>query len=465
MLGAVALVRHHRAHRGGGGGARARRGAFMTRSSARAVGAAPSSCASSSASSARSMTPLPSRSAPQTTTPPIAASPRPPPRGAAGAPPLALRLLALRRVALGEVPPHLCHLLGRAARTRRPATTPARLAILWQGALALCRAAVHWPRNSHGSGDRANGDLSLRCFQMPHTAAAARPVSRARLRPMPTTRARARARGGAPIPRAAGGRAGPRALPANARPRHRCSSADVPRAMRCCEARAQVAAILWRVVALAGHTAYVHSVAAAPDGRIITGSTDVDRQGVARRRVRAHPPPGAPRHGHERGGAAGRSALRQRLGGRHREAVGARRRSRAHFHGRVKTTCVTALPDGVHFVVGADGEVRLYHIDGTLVHTFKGHTNFVHAVAVTPDGQHIIAARLTASSRCGESPARALCAPAPGTPNYVNVVAAMPDGQRFLSGDDDGRPRVAPRRHPREHLHLRAAHQQRVSPS
>ena len=37
--------------------------------------------------------------------------------------------------------------------------------------------------------------------------------------------------------------------------------------------------------------------------------------------------------------------------------------------------CVAALPDGVHFVVGlASSEVRLYHVDGTLVHTFKGHT-------------------------------------------------------------------------------------------
>ena len=53
--------------------------------------------------------------------------------------------------------------------------------------------------------------------------------------------------------------------------------------------------------------------------------------------------------------------------------------------------CVAALPDGVHFVVGlGNHEVRLYHVDGTLVHAFKGHTNSVRAVAVTPDGQHII---------------------------------------------------------------------------
>ena len=42
---------------------------------------------------------------------------------------------------------------------------------------------------------------------------------------------------------------------------------------------------------------------------------------------------------------------------------------------------VAALPDGVHFVVGlgAHAEVKLYHVDGTLVHTFKGHTDGVCA--------------------------------------------------------------------------------------
>ena len=36
--------------------------------------------------------------------------------------------------------------------------------------------------------------------------------------------------------------------------------------------------------------------------------------------------------------------------------------------------CVAALPDGVHFVFGLNGGVRLYHVDGTLVHTFEGHS-------------------------------------------------------------------------------------------
>ena len=49
----------------------------------------------------------------------------------------------------------------------------------------------------------------------------------------------------------------------------------------------------------------------------------------------------------------------------------------------------------MHFVVALGNEelgvyIRLYHVDGTLVHTFKGHTQSVMSLAVTPDGQHII---------------------------------------------------------------------------
>ena len=51
----------------------------------------------------------------------------------------------------------------------------------------------------------------------------------------------------------------------------------------------------------------------------------------------------------------------------------------------------------MHFVVGTGwfdetgaSDVRLYHVDGTLVHTFEGHVGEVLAVVVTRDGQHII---------------------------------------------------------------------------
>ena len=68
--------------------------------------------------------------------------------------------------------------------------------------------------------------------------------------------------------------------------------------------------------------------------------------------------------------------------------------------------CVAALPDGAHFVVGLYRVFRLYHVDGTLVHTFEGHTSEVRALAVTPTASTSSAAWVTSSSRCGASPAR-----------------------------------------------------------
>jgi hypothetical protein len=116
--------------------------------------------------------------------------------------------------------------------------------------------------------------------------------------------------------------------------------------------------------------------------------------------------------------------------------------------------CAAALPDSVHFVVGLglgdhNGDVRLYHVDGTLVHTFKGHANSVWALAVTPDGQYIIScsdevnvwsvANKSLVSTCGEVEVE------DDDTDHAEVfiaVAAMPDGQRFLSGGWDHTVRV-----------------------
>jgi WD40 repeat protein len=108
--------------------------------------------------------------------------------------------------------------------------------------------------------------------------------------------------------------------------------------------------------------------------------------------------------------------------------------------------CVAALPDGAHFVVGLAGngrpdyadehenEVRLYHVDGTLVHTFEGHTGWVHAVAVTPDGQRIISGSQDTRVMVWSVATKSLVSTCAGHTEWVLAVAAMPDGQRFLSG-------------------------------
>ena len=133
-----------------------------------------------------------------------------------------------------------------------------------------------------------------------------------------------------------------------------------------------------------------------------------------------------------------------------------------------KQFCVAALPDGVHFVVGiANGDVRLYHVDGTLVHTFErqqtpgldiledsddqwewtpdvngGHYGRVLGVAVTPDGQHIISGADDKFVKVWSVATKSLLSTGSGHTDGVRAVAAMPDGQRILSGSDDKTVRV-----------------------
>ena len=83
----------------------------------------------------------------------------------------------------------------------------------------------------------------------------------------------------------------------------------------------------------------------------------------------------------------------------------------------------------------------MYHVDGTLVHTFTGHTNnMVVAVAVTPDGQHIISGARDNLAKVWNV-ARSLVSTC-GHNGSVRALAAMPDGQRFLSGSTDMTVRV-----------------------
>jgi len=104
--------------------------------------------------------------------------------------------------------------------------------------------------------------------------------------------------------------------------------------------------------------------------------------------------------------------------------------------------CVAALPDGVHFVVGCRNEVRLYHANGTLVHAFEGHTLPVLAVAVTPDGQHIISGVSENLVEVWSVATKSLVSTCTGHDSKVLAVAAMPDRQRFLSGSNDDTVRV-----------------------
>jgi WD40 repeat protein len=199
------------------------------------------------------------------------------------------------------------------------------------------------------------------------------------------------------------------------------------------------------VVTLAGHPRAVMCVAAAPDGRVITGSLDrtvkVWRDGACECTIEAH--------------SINLKAVAVLPGGA-RFVSGSYDRTVAlwtldgalvcFFEVHQPVKCIAALPDGVHFVVGIGApqtanrnpaEVRLYHVDGTVVHAFEGHTFHVTTVAVTPDGQHIISGSSDRTVKVWSVATKSLVSTCEGHISEVSVVAAMPDGQRFLSGGWD----------------------------
>jgi WD40 repeat protein len=187
-------------------------------------------------------------------------------------------------------------------------------------------------------------------------------------------------------------------------------------------------------------------VAVVSDGRVITGSIDgnirVWRDGACERTIRAHDhdieavavlPGGARFVSVSEDGTAKLWTLDGKL-------------ERAFVVGSYVLS-VAALPNGVHFVVALgigenQSEVRLYHVDGTLVHTFKGHACSVFAVAVTPDGQHIISGDAYGPVKVWSIATKSLVSTCRGHTEAVDAVAVMPDGQRILSGSDDSTVRV-----------------------
>ena len=216
-----------------------------------------------------------------------------------------------------------------------------------------------------------------------------------------------------------------------------------------------------KLVKLAGHFRSVYSVDVAPDGRIITGSYDktvkVWRDGVCERTIEAHTrdiediaalPCGTRFVSASDDG----TAKLWTLDGVLERTFEINPDDDDEVHEDF-TWAVAALPDGVHFVVGLSGifvedeeqtlgEVRLFHVDGTLVHTFKGHASSVYTLAVTPDGQHIISAAEDTLVKVWSVASKSLVSTCRGHTSRVNAVAAMPDGQRILSGGNDDTVRV-----------------------
>ena len=204
------------------------------------------------------------------------------------------------------------------------------------------------------------------------------------------------------------------------------------------------------MITLTGHTGNVWCVAAADDGHVLTGSYDktvkVWRGDELVRTIEAHTDdvnavavlPGGARFV---SGSIDETAKLFTFGGELERT----------FEVGSPVRCAAALPDGVHFVVGLgcsnqnEHEFLLYHVDGTLVHAFVQHDfsiDYVQALAVTPDGQHIISGGDFGRVKVWSVATKSLVSTCAGHTNEVYAVAAMPDGKRILSGAFDKTVRV-----------------------
>ena len=200
---------------------------------------------------------------------------------------------------------------------------------------------------------------------------------------------------------------------------------------------------------VAAHRDDVVCVAAAADGRVITGSMD---RSIKVWRSSAEPRWSAVGSDPKRSVCAIPSAHRASVnsvvvlpGGARFVSVGEKTARLSTLDGALDRTIdignyawgTAAMPDGVHFVLGAGYDVRLYHVDGTLVHTFKGHTHLVAAVAVTRDGQHIISGAQDSRVKVWSVATKSLVGDCIGHNSVVKALAVMPDGKRILSGSND----------------------------
>ena len=101
-----------------------------------------------------------------------------------------------------------------------------------------------------------------------------------------------------------------------------------------------------------------------------------------------------------------------------------------------------AAVDADRFVVGGWQEASLYHVDGTLLKEFKGHTSSVNALATTPDREHIVSGGYDTLVKVWNDESGDLVSTGEGPAGLVRTVACMPDSKRILSGSDGGAVRL-----------------------
>ena len=102
-------------------------------------------------------------------------------------------------------------------------------------------------------------------------------------------------------------------------------------------------------------------------------------------------------------------------------------------------TAVAIIPDGRHAVsTSHDRTVQMWDLEnGCRLRTLEGHTDRVHAVAVTPDGRRAISGSGDHTLRVWDLESGKTVRVLKGHTDWVTAVAVTPEGRWAISGSED----------------------------
>ncbi|MFN8467927.1 MAG: effector-associated domain EAD1-containing protein [Caldilineaceae bacterium] len=109
-----------------------------------------------------------------------------------------------------------------------------------------------------------------------------------------------------------------------------------------------------------------------------------------------------------------------------------------------RVTAVAVTPDGRHVISGSwDKTLRVWDLaSGETVRTLSGHTDWVRGVAVTPDGRQVVSGAEDKTLRVWDLASGETVRTLNGHTDMVWGVAATPDGRQVVSGAEDKTLRV-----------------------
>jgi hypothetical protein len=100
---------------------------------------------------------------------------------------------------------------------------------------------------------------------------------------------------------------------------------------------------------------------------------------------------------------------------------------------------IAVLPDGKRAVSGSnDRTLKLWDMEsGELIQTLEGHTGWVNAIAVIPDGKRAVSGSDDGTLKLWDMESGKLIQTLEGHTGEVTAIAVMPDAKRAVSGSDD----------------------------